>query len=305
MKRPRLLASMLLAAISTISCHDAPTRPVQDPGEPIDSKILVTLSERLNGRSLLMRCRTERVYGCINYQIEFSTARWGSTVMVNFRDITIGGICFTAIGPATCTIDLGSLSPGTYPLVFGVRTGTTKANLIVTNDAYTIVPIQAGGVSFPSPVLRRIPDGTIWGLMGSLVPPYYPGFAEFDTLANAFLDSLAAHGAEPAALAPGNYGAFQIDSTGTLQWPGITGYYFSQTYVRHYSGTSGPLHDLVDYFGRTASQSISIQLYTWRGEWYASWLAAPAPVRRDEMSERFDASGWAGRSRNARFRNLQ
>lgn len=261
---------------STISCGDAPTQPAPEPPSlPIDSKILVTPSERLSdtGRALILICRTERTYSCANYGIAFDVTRSGSSILVRFRYIDIGTICLTAMGPATCALNLGTLDPGDYSVEFRVGTGVTRVGLVVDVGAYSITPESGESVSFPLATLRRIPDGTIWGLIG------YLGIAPepYHTLGQSFLDSLEARGAEPVALEPGEYGAFRIDPSGQMLWPGTHGYYAARPWVLHYAGPSEAVAQVIEQFGMTQSQWLSIRLYTWRGEWYATWLTAPGP----------------------------
>ena len=268
------LTLVVLAAFSLLSCDEKtpPTSPPVQYPEQIDSTILITPSESLftDSRALIWNCRTERMYGCINEIIASFVSRAGSVVRVYFQGIYSDGPCFTAGGPATCHIDLGELPAGHYSVEFVSRTGTTKVDLLVEEDAYVIQSISGQSVSFDFPVLRRIPNGTIWGLIGYLSPLPPP-------VDEPFLDSLATLGAQPTNLAPGEYGAFRIDSTGTMQWPGINGFYHALPYVRSYGGPSEPLREMVKFFGKTQSDRSDITLYTWRGEVYRSWVLATEP----------------------------
>ena len=58
-------------------------------------------------------------------------------------------------------------------------------------------------------------------------------------------------------------------------WPGTHGYYAARPWVLHYAGPSEAVAEVIEQFGRTQSQWLSIRLYTWRGEWYATWLTVP------------------------------
>jgi len=276
-----------IAALATISCHDTlPDAPV-DPGLPIDSKILITFAETLSssGRSFLMRARTERIYACVNYRLRYDLTRSGSNMRVLFHDVTIGAVCFTATGPATASLDLGDLPSGTYSFIFQAPTGTTRTDLRVDDDAYTVASVQGESVVFPSPVLRRIPDDTIWGLIGYLGHPWE---APFDSLADSFLDSLAAAGADPITLEPGDYGDFWVDSTGAMKWPGTTGYYDARPYVLRYDGDYQRLGEIIATFGRTQGQYLSIRLLTWKGDTYATWLATPGSAGLRSLSNAFN-----------------
>lgn len=272
--RIKLCVLALLVTWSTLSCGDSPTQPAPEPpGPPIDSKIIVTPSELLAdaGRALILNCRTERIYPCANYRIAFDLTRSGSSILVRFRYIDLGTACATAIGPATCTLDLGALDPGDYSVEFRVGTGVTRVDLVVDAGAYRVTPDAGESVTFSLATLRRIPDETIWGLIGYLGVAPEP----YHTLGQSFIDSLEAHGAEAVTLEPGEYGAFQIDPSGQMIWPGIHGYYAARPYVLHYAGPSEGVAEVIEQFGMTQSQWLSIRLYTWRGEWYATWLAVP------------------------------
>ena len=260
-----------LIAITALSCDDGPVALEPAPqGSAIDSRILITPSEVLSpdARTLLLLCRTERIYPCVNYRIAYAVARRGARIEVSFQRIEIGSVCFTAIGPARCDIDLGALAPGTYSLTFHVGTGDATFDLLVDDDVYAATPAGGEGVQFSPSTLRRIPDGTVWGLIGMV------GLigGSYDALASAFLDSLAARGALSVTLEPGEYGEFTIDSVGAMHWPWIHGCHVAVPYVRHYEGPSDSLGAVVAYFGRTQSQWMSITLRTWRGQLYRSWV---------------------------------
>lgn len=283
--RLKLYALALFVTWSTLSCADSPTQPAPGPPDlPIDSKILVTPSEQLSdaGRALILTCRTERIYQCVNYRIAFDVTRSGSSILVRFRYIDVPTICLTATGPAMCALELGTLDPGDYSVEFRVGTAVTRVNLIVSDGAYSITSEAGESVSFSLATLRRIPDGTIWGLIGYLGVAPEP----YHTLGRSFLDSLEARGAEPVALEPGEYGAFQIDPSGQMIWPGTHGYYAARPWVLHYAGPSETVAKVIEQFGVTQSQWLSIRLHTWRGEWYATWLTGGSQVSSSHARRR-------------------
>jgi hypothetical protein len=222
------------------------------------------------------------VYPCGNYEIVYAVTRIGFRILVSFQRVDLGGFgCAFAIGPARCDVDLGALEPGTYSLTFFANTGTTNMELVVDRDFYEATRIAGESVSFTMTTLRRVPEGTVWGLIG------YSGRlgGPQDSLAAAFLDSLAVRGAQPVALDPGEYGAFYVDSLGEMQWPGAHGYTFAAPFVRHYTGASDSLGAVVAYFGRVYGEWLSVRLLTWRGDYYATWVANTATRSQADGNE--------------------
>jgi hypothetical protein len=141
--------------------------------------------------------------------------------------------CYFGVRPATTTIDLGQLPSGSYPLRLRSPRGNVEGYLTVESGSYRVATSTGDGIRFTNPELRRIPDRTVWGLIG------YLGLTSvYEVKAQAFLDSLGAHGAVAEALEPGDYGAFTVDSSFVMQWPGTHGYYQALPY--HLRSTRDP-----------------------------------------------------------------
>lgn len=166
----------------------------------IDSRINIKLSEELSQdkRDLYLYCRTERIYGCINYGIDYYVIKAANSIKIKFSSIVISDICLTALGPASCRIKLGELSEGTYNLNLEVNGKTELAILTVTNDSYKITHTPGFDFKFDNAELKRVPEYLIWGSTGYIN----------DSLANVvntFLDSLQILGASPINLSAGDY----------------------------------------------------------------------------------------------------
>jgi hypothetical protein len=243
---------------------------------PIDSKIQITFSELLSPnpqqRVLVLNCRTEKIYGCYNYRLAYRLSRLGSTLKIQFSQVSVPEICLDAPGPATVAIDLGFLPAGTYRLMIGPSGTGVAAELKVTAGSYEVQGGDGPAIGFPAPKLNRVPDNTVWGLIG------YLGLGEpFASVAQDYLDSLEARGAEIQVLSPGDYGYFSIDQAGEIETPANNGYYYARPYVRRFTGDPAALREVVKYFGKTQSQWVSTRLLTWRGDTYYSWILAGEP----------------------------
>jgi hypothetical protein len=270
----RLWTVLLLSSIAmgSVSCEDDPVRPPPPPdwALPIDSQIQITLAEVLfpSERRLHLQCQTAKEYGCINYRIETTVARGRTAIKISFGYIELSGdACFTAVGPAKSTIDLGVLSVGAYPLRLQTPNESVDGYLVVEAGAYRVLLDSEDAVSFTNPVLHRVPERTVWGLIryGSLA-------GSPAVRAQAYLDSLEAHGAVDEPLEPGDYGFFTIDSALVMRWPPNLG---SGDLAYHYRSTRDPteLREVVRQFAFSDSQWLSIQMHTWRGEsWWSHLL---------------------------------
>ena len=86
------------------NCDDA----VSDNKEytAIDSRINIKLSEELSvdKRDFFLYCSTERIYGCINYGIDYYVIKGANGFKIKFNNVVISDICLTALGPASCRL---------------------------------------------------------------------------------------------------------------------------------------------------------------------------------------------------------
>jgi len=158
--------------------------------EVIDSDIKIKMQETVDStkRTLQFYCSTEKGYGCSNFGISKIVNQSAYNIDINFEAILINTFCLTSIGPATTTIDLGTLSNGTYNLDIKVGGKKNKGQLIVSSDNYAITLNDKKQLQVINSPLRRIPPTTVWGAIR-----YH--FSSTATLVQTFIDSLLFLGA--------------------------------------------------------------------------------------------------------------
>lgn len=115
----------------------------ETPVKMINSDILVS-SKYKNGK-VYIDAVTEKEFQCLNYSIDNSILREKKIITVNFTDVSILGICLTALGPAKAEIDLDELERGDYILKFILDGVNTEAKLSV-GSKLTLELIKAGNV---------------------------------------------------------------------------------------------------------------------------------------------------------------
>lgn len=245
------------------------------PPSAVDSTLVLSLREELSpdARQLFLDVRTSEIYPCVNYRIDHVAGSDGATFWVQFTGVSIGEICLTATGPARATIPLGTLAEGSYSLVLTVRGQAQVSELAVTPETFTVRPARGPWTEFEAPVLRRVPPGTLWGLVG------YDA-ARKGPLVESYLDGLRDAGARSEPFTPGDYGYFRVDASGEIVSPVSSGYWFSRAYLFRFDGDPAGFPDLI----RGYADSLSISLYDDRGRSWLSWLlggrAAASPASR-------------------------
>lgn len=257
----RWIPMLSLAALALASCRED-ARVV-----PIDSPVRVEVVERFTpaGRRLQVECETEREYGCMNYSIATRTDFWGRTIALQFRGVTMPQGCATALGPARATIALGAVPEDRYPLRL-IANGTTAQGLLrVTADSLEISGAAGDWTRIPRRVVRRLPPGTVWGLVGW-------GPEDRTTQVDAFLAAMQAVGGRPLTLAPGDYHEFRVTADGRIEWPGLTGYWAHRVFAMRWSGDRRAIEQVVRDHGDPLWISVSGDL----GESWKSWVLRAA-----------------------------
>ena len=255
-KRLLKLATILLLLMAIVGCG------VVTPDE-VDSEVNIYLLEDLPSRNLKMYFETARNYGVCDNTIDLS---WNKTPMgfdISFKGVLEHGI-LTAIGPATVTIDLGVLNTGNYQLT--LRNGQEKFSgvLSVFSDKYTIRLDSNPAFDFRNSPLNRIPDNTIWGLVGYRTEETIP-------LVQSFFSELIKLGAIKKSFAPGNYNKFKIDKNGDIVNYNA-GYRFSQAFIFYYSEDTSKLDKFLEQWSGLHSELMQIWIYTDKGEEFFSWM---------------------------------
>jgi hypothetical protein len=232
----------------------------------IDSRINIKLREELsaNSKKVILNCRTERIYGCINYGIDYSVIKTANNFRIKFSGIIISDICLTALGPASAQINLGNLSTGTYNLTLEVNGKTESALLIVTDSLYQINFQPGFDFKFDNTKLHRIPRYLIWGSVGYIND-------SLTNLANAYLDSLQILGAVQINLSAGDYGFFEIDSFGNIVTPDNHGYPFIKMYKFEYQNDLNSIKELMKRIQQQYVNQIYISCNTWQGDVFYGW----------------------------------
>lgn len=232
----------------------------------IDSKINIRMVERFeqSPRTFQLYCATEKAYPCGNFPIIAQVRQSANQIDIAFKGVPNNiGICLTSVEPATTTIDLGALNEGTYTLNLHNGGVTQTGTLVVEAGSYTAVFDESEAFAFADKQLNRIPEQTIWGLIG---------YAQAETAAqaDAFLDALIGVGAEKRSYTPGDYREFWIDANGEItDYPGaLWGYYFDRPFVFHYSDDLAEIDRLV----RQYKDVMSIRVHTDKGERFLSWM---------------------------------
>ena len=252
-------------------CEDADTKCNEEKPErvykPIDSEINIRMVERFDNypRTLQMRFGTTRIYPCVNFPIILSWQKSSNVIDVVFEYVMVTDLCLTALGPATAIIDFGTLSNGTYQLNFQNGEIRYSGELIVSSDSYTINFPANSAFNFRNSPLNKIPEHTIWGLVG-----YHR--EETAPLVQLFFAALMELGAEEKSFTPGYYTAFEIDNSGDIIRPNNHGFWFAQPFIFYFSGDSSDLDEFLRQWSYKYSEYMHVWIRTDKGEEFLSWM---------------------------------
>lgn len=117
---PALICFVLLAGCEPLDFTES-LRGDDDLIRSIEQEVIFDVSERHFSQPadplLALVLSTKGHFGCLGYRIRHTIDRTEDDVIVRALDIDLpGGICLTALGPASATIEL-PFEPGTYRLV--------------------------------------------------------------------------------------------------------------------------------------------------------------------------------------------
>ena len=234
--------------------------------ERIDSKLNIVLREELTSesRNLILNCSTERIYPCCNYGIDYNVVKGAKNIKVRFSKIVKPQICLTALGPAGCSINLGSLAEGQYNLELEVNGKTEIAQLIVKGNTYQIHHQPGLNIKFENLELKRIPQFLIWGSVGYINDSLV-------SAVNAFTDSLQILGAQQVQLLPGDYWYFKVDAQGNLIPPEYHGYPFVKMFSYSFNGSLDELKEFISRYSSRYYDKLYISLNDWKGGVIYGW----------------------------------
>jgi len=236
----------------------------------IDTEINIRMVEVFDKspRTLQMSFSTKKIYPCCNYPIDLSWQKTSNSIEISFKSVIETDFCLTALGPATANIDLGTLSNGTYQLILQNGEVRYSGKLVVTSENYTVNFIANPAFNFTNSLLNKIPEHTIWGLVGYHKEETLP-------LVQSFFTALMELGATKKSFTPGYYTAFEIDKNGEIVLTGNHGYWFAEAFIFHYSGNSSDLDEFLRQWSYKYNKLMSIRIITDKGEQFLSWMYKP------------------------------
>ncbi len=245
----------------------------------LDSNLLFSFEEA--GGNLVLRMRTEKIYGCSNYPIDARLDHPGdSRWLITVRGILRRVMCETALGPAEWETTLGALD-GEYELVFEYAGTQDRYRLTVTSRAVR-VEVLANAFTWPRySQWLRLPPGTVWFVAQAcqgtaLATPVPIERSVYREKLKEFFAAVESLGLEPLIPEEGIYSnrdfippwpAWHLvkgdrveipldeNRSSELHWPEIR--YFKG------SGEPGQFSGLIENY---RSQSICIGVYPWTGE---------------------------------------
>ncbi len=224
------------------------------------------MSETLDSmsRTLVLKCYTDKIYPCTGYHIESNCVLTNKKITINFIQVITPDFCLLTPGPASTFFNFTALANGVYTIELNLWGSTISGQLTISAGSYKVTIPQQSRIQFIDTMLNRIPDNTIFGTVDYTT-------SSNATTAQSFIDSLQFYGATPFKLQQGDYGQFQIDSSGQIIPNPGSGYNFTRYYIFNYSGNSAPLKSMVKWYGNNYNGSLYIRLNTSKGETFISW----------------------------------
>lgn len=256
------LAMIIATAISSCKDDDIETIPL----ETVNGEI--TESVYYGTKIFLFNFYTDNETYPVTYEIRNSSKTDGNQVDIELLDIQKDGNDNLDIqkGPASCSIDLGSLDEGQYNLNIKAGNYSTTGTFTISGSLITCQLSQNEGISLSHDTVRRIPFGTVWGYVG------YQN-SSYSSIANAFLSNLNSIGAEQANLPEGYYGYFSVTDSGTIAQPINEDYSYYKEYFKTYSGDPNSLDNLVNHYNTEYYNKVDLYFYWfWNGEYKSAFL---------------------------------
>jgi len=257
-----LTAFLLILVGSFSSCRKQERRIIS----AIDSEVNIRMVETLDSpRKVQFYCSTTKTYPCCNYPIYVVSRKSSNNIDISFKGVVETDICLTALGTASAIIDLGALSNGTYRLNLQNENVKHTGELFVSSESYKIILPDNPDFLFTNTPLNKIPEHTIWGIIGWHEQ-------ETSSLVQSFITGLMNLGAKKKSYNSGVYGEFDINKNGDIVQPGKnSGYWFAQSFIFYYSGNIANVEQLVKQYALDYRELIRITLKTDRGDNFLSW----------------------------------
>jgi len=270
----KITAIMLLLAVAITGCDRNPVEIPEcecdiiiecyaddDAYKAVDSEINIILVERIGvyPRTMQMGFSTTRMYPSTGYRIDLSWQKSSNTIDIIFKSVTNpAGAGFAVMTPALATIDFGTLSNGTYQLNF--RNGEIRCSgkLIVSANSYTIIFPENSAFNIRNSPLNKIPEGTIWGLVGYHREEGLP-------LIQSFFTALMEFGATKRAFTPGYYTGFRINENGDII-PPPNHIWTPQSFIFHFAGDTSDLDEFLKQWIHKYGEYMWVTINTYRGE---------------------------------------
>lgn len=191
---------------------------------------------------------------CLNTSVSSRYERSGATASLTLYDIVAPEVCDPGIAPALGMESLQDLAAGIYTLKVAIKDIVTNTGkLVVTPNYYEVQMDQEVGIKWLHEELRRIPATTVWGYLTYTTP------AQRDYAA-AWLSSTLSANSQPANLADGYYGYFEVSNSGSslrvadMPTSGVIPFAF------RFNGSTSAIDNWVTQFrtGATEPQRLSL-----------------------------------------------
>lgn len=249
--------------------NNFPSESVLVPLSPIDSKIILKITEEINttSRNVVLYCYTEKTYSPAGSKIISSITQVNDTFKIEFKELLISNLGAAIFTPATVNFNLNSLHEGSYFLDITINSKKVMGLIAVTNESFDLKIQPNNIVHFYKENLFRIPKTIIWGQAESIEQTPY----------QLFIDSLVILGAQNHKLQPGDYFYFEVDSQGGFNTHSALGMANGKYFLYNFEGETLITRNLVKRFAKRYSDSIYIQLSGGRGEMYYSTVLKNEP----------------------------
>jgi hypothetical protein len=234
---------------------------------PVEGKILFGVME-VHGSydcncapDITLAIKTEKVYGCLNYQIKTEIFRSGGQIDIKILGIMPPeGYCLTALGPATARKVL-DLPEGTYALNLHYNYAVDRYHLIVNADSLQIVSTVP---SFSQPdfsVFWRYPKNSFAYLCGTMTETFW--------ICDDFLSRL---------LKEVDLEEFHFPDYGEIPYPRSSEGCYYNAPARYFRYQTEEDFDRAGEILKTYSENVisqyegvSLWLQNWKNKFYRSW----------------------------------